>query len=192
MPDPTQAVTPPTTHGRSVDRGQLYIVCLASFVVWAGFGAILPYLPVFLKEQTHASVWLIGVIAAAYFVGTFVFSTPLGRLSDTIGRKPVIVAGVVLYAVATLLFVSTTHPAWFLLFRYAAGSCLPKSSSVVRYRFVPHLVAAMCRSLAATSISADWPSRKAPTTRVRRRMSRMMRSSGLFVRICRWCLSGNA
>jgi DHA1 family multidrug resistance protein-like MFS transporter len=61
------------------------------------------------------------VIAAGYFVGTFVFSTPLGRLSDTIGRKPVIVAGVVLYAVATLLFVSTTHPAWFLLFRFLEG-----------------------------------------------------------------------
>lgn len=121
MPDPTQAVTPPTTHGRTVDRGQLYIVCLASFVVWAGFGAILPYLPVFLKEQTHASVWLIGVIAAAYFVGTFVFSAPLGRLSDTIGRKPVIVAGVALYAVSTLLFITTTDPAWFLLFRLLEG-----------------------------------------------------------------------
>jgi MFS family permease len=54
-------------------------------------------------------------------VGTFVFSTPLGRLSDTIGRKPVIVAGVVLYAVATLLFVSTTHPGWFLFFRLLEG-----------------------------------------------------------------------
>jgi MFS family permease len=94
---------------------------LASFVVWAGFGAILPYLPVFLKEQAHASVWFIGVIAAAYFVGTFVFSTPLGRLSDTVGRKPVIVAGVSLYAIATVLFVTTTHPAWFVLFRLLEG-----------------------------------------------------------------------
>jgi DHA1 family multidrug resistance protein-like MFS transporter len=110
-----------TAPGGDTEWGQLYIVAFASFVVWAGFGAILPYLPVFLKEEAHASVLFIGVIAAGYYVGTFVFSTPLGRLSDSIGRKPVIVAGVVLYAVATLLFVSTTHPGWFLLFRLLEG-----------------------------------------------------------------------
>jgi hypothetical protein len=38
--------------------------------------------------------------------------------------------------------------------------------------------------------SADWPSGKAPTTRVRRRTSRM-RSSGLLVRIRRQCSSEN-
>ena len=97
------------------------MICAASFVVWSGFGAILPYLPVFLQEQAHASMWLIGVVAASYYVGTFVFSAPLGRLSDSIGRKPVIVAGVALYAVATGLFVSTTHPGWFILFRLARG-----------------------------------------------------------------------
>ena len=64
---------------------------------------------------------LIGVVAAGYYVGTFLFSAPLGRLSDRIGRKPVIVAGVALYAVATLLFITTTHPAWFTLFRFFEG-----------------------------------------------------------------------
>jgi MFS family permease len=100
---------------------QLGVICAASFAVWSGFGAILPYLPVFLQEQAHASVWLIGVVAASYYVGTFVFSAPLGRLSDSIGRKPVIVAGMALYAVATLLFVSTTNPGWFILFRLLEG-----------------------------------------------------------------------
>jgi len=100
---------------------QLGVICAASFVVWSGFGAILPYLPVFLQEQAHASVWLIGVVAAAYYVGTFVFSAPLGRLSDSIGRKPMIVAGVGLYATATLLFISTTHPGWLILFRLLEG-----------------------------------------------------------------------
>jgi MFS family permease len=100
---------------------QLGVVCAASFVVWSGFGAILPYLPVFLQEQAHASVWLIGVVAAFYYVGTFLFSAPLGRLSDSIGRKPVIVAGVALYALATLLFITTTHPGWFIFFRLLEG-----------------------------------------------------------------------
>jgi MFS family permease len=100
---------------------QLGIVCVAGFVVWSGFGAILPYLPVFLQEQAHASVWFIGVVAASYYAGTFLFAAPLGRLSDSIGRKPVIVAGIALFAIATLLFVSTTHPGWFMLFRLLEG-----------------------------------------------------------------------
>lgn len=102
-------------------RVQLVVICLASFVVWAGFGAILPYLPVFLKEEAHASMRYIGIIAASYYVGTFVFSGLLGGLSDRIGRKPVIVAGVCLYAVSTFLFVTTTHPVWFMLFRFLEG-----------------------------------------------------------------------
>src|SRR5665647_3308967 len=88
---------------------QLGVICAASFVVWAGFGAILPYLPVFLQEEAHASLSMIGVVAAGYYVGTFLFSAVLGRLSDRIGRKPVVVAGVAFYAVATLLFITTTN-----------------------------------------------------------------------------------
>ena len=86
------------------------MVCAASFVVWTGFGAIIPYLPIFLKEQAHSSMRMIGVIAGMFYVGTLLFSSPLGWLSDTIGRKPVMVAGVALYAVAMLLFTTTLDP----------------------------------------------------------------------------------
>ncbi len=103
------------------DRRQLAVVCAASFVVWMGFGAILPYLPVFLREEAHASMWLIGVVAAGYSVGTFLLASPLGRLSDIIGRKPVIVFGVVVYAVSTFLFVVTTTAEWFIVFRFLEG-----------------------------------------------------------------------
>jgi len=100
---------------------QLGIICAGGFIVWSGFGAILPYLPVFLREQAQASVWLIGVVAAAYYVGSFSFSAVFGRLSDSIGRKPVILAGIVLFGVAQVLFVSTTHPIWFIFFRFLEG-----------------------------------------------------------------------
>lgn len=57
---------------------------------------------------------------------------------------------------------------------------------------VDHRVPAMCLSRAAAKLRADLPSGKAPTTRVRRLISRMMRSRGLFVRIRRQCSSGKA
>ena len=96
-------------------------MCAGDFAVWLGSAAIFPYLPVFLQEDAHASVTLIGVIAAAYFVGVFIFSAPLGRLSDRVGRKPMIVAGTVLYAVATALFLTTTDLYWFVIFRLVEG-----------------------------------------------------------------------
>ncbi len=113
-----------TSHRADPERThwfQLGLVCAASFVVWSGFGAILPLLPLFLKDEAHASVILIGMAAAAYYLGALLFSAPLGRLSDSVGRKPVILSGVALYAVATLLFLSTTEPLWFVLFRFLEG-----------------------------------------------------------------------
>lgn len=114
----------PSSRGVGPERTlwfQLGIICAGGFIVWSGFGAILPYLPVFLREQAQASVWLIGVVAAAYYVGSFSFSAVFGRLSDSIGRKPVILAGIVLFGVAQVLFVSTTHPIWFIFFRFLEG-----------------------------------------------------------------------
>jgi DHA1 family multidrug resistance protein-like MFS transporter len=101
--------------------GQLLVVCIAGFVTWSGFGAILPYLPIFLREQAHSPLWLLGVIASAYYVGTLAFSALFGRASDVVGRKPLMVGGLVLFAVSTLLFITTTHAAWFAVFRLLEG-----------------------------------------------------------------------
>ena len=111
----------PAPSGLGNGRAQLALIAGTDFTVWLGAGAIFPYLPVFLKEQTHASLGLIGLIAAAYFVGVFAFSSWFGHLSDRIGRKPMIIFGTVLYAVATALFVTTTHPGWFVVFRLIEG-----------------------------------------------------------------------
>ena len=106
---------------------QLAVICAASFVVWSGFGAILPYLPVFLQEQAHASVWLIGVIAAATS-GSFAFSALFGRLSDSIGRKPVIVAGSRPSSPWRNCCSSPPPiPAWFVFFRFWRGWARPRS-----------------------------------------------------------------
>jgi len=104
-------------HGRR----QLAVVAASDFVVWAGGGAIFPYLPLFLQQEAGASLWWIGVIAGAYFVGVFTVSPAAGRLSDRVGRKPLLVGGTLLYAVATLLFITTTEPALFVLFRLLEG-----------------------------------------------------------------------
>ena len=59
----------------------------------------------------------------------------------------------------------------------AALICWSFSNSRFRYRLVDHAVPAIWRNLAAARLSADCPSAKEPTTRVRRPISRRMRSS---------------
>ena len=54
---------------------------------------------------------------------------------------------------------------------------------IFMYFLLPHWVPATWRSRAQTSIRAELPSGNAPTTRVRRRISRFSRSITLLVRI---------
>jgi MFS family permease len=118
-PADTQTQSP---HGMSRSSWmQLGVISGAEFVVWMGFGAIIPYLPLFLEDQAHASMTLWAVIAAMFYVGTLLFSSPLGWLSDMIGRKPIMIGGAVVYTVALLLFTTTTDPYWFILFRLLEG-----------------------------------------------------------------------
>jgi putative transposase len=65
--------------------------------------------------------------------------------------------------------------------------CWSLINSMFKYLLVDHAVPAMWRSLAAARLRADCPSGNAPTTRVRRLISRRLRSSGLLVRILRQC-----
>jgi DHA1 family multidrug resistance protein-like MFS transporter len=120
--DSPNDLTPPThSDAERTSWLQLGVVSVSEFVVWMGFGAIIPFLPLFLKEQAHSSLTLWAVIASMFYVGTLLFSSPLGWLSDTIGRKPVMIAGGVVYTVAILLFTTTSDPYWFILFRLLEG-----------------------------------------------------------------------
>lgn len=62
--------------------------------------------------------------------------------------------------------------------------CFPQSSSpkvfMLIYRSSPYFFLRGISSRAATCIRADWPSGKFPTSLVRRRISRLSRSSGLL------------
>jgi hypothetical protein len=61
-----------------------------------------------------------------------------------------------------------------------------------KYRLVDQGVPAMCLNLTVARLRAELPSGKAPTTRVRHLISRLMRSRKLLVLMRRQCSSGNA
>lgn len=67
-----------------------------------GFGIVLPILPLY-AERYGASPAAIGLLVASFSAAQFVFAPMLGRLSDRIGRKPVLVLSLAGTAVGSLL-----------------------------------------------------------------------------------------
>lgn len=67
-----------------------------------GFGIILPILPLY-AERFRASPGTVGLLVASFSLAQFVCSPMLGRLSDRIGRKPVLVLSLAGTAVGSLL-----------------------------------------------------------------------------------------
>jgi MFS family permease len=62
-----------------------------TFINILGFGIVVPLLP-FYAQSFHAQPWQIALIFSAYSMGSF-FGEPFwGRLSDRIGRKPLLIS----------------------------------------------------------------------------------------------------
>ena len=80
--DPVQA--PPST------RPAMLVLLLVVFVNLAGFGVLLPILP-FYASAFHAPAWLVTWAFAAFSLGNFFAEPTWGRLSDRIGRRPILI-----------------------------------------------------------------------------------------------------
>lgn len=70
----------------------LVIIFVTVFIDLLGFGIIIPLLP-FYAESFGASALTIGLLGTSFSLMQFVFSPIWGRWSDRIGRKPIILLG---------------------------------------------------------------------------------------------------
>ena len=70
-------------------KPSLLVIFLTVFIDLIGFGIVLPLLPVYSKNF-DASGLTIGIIMASFSAMQFVFAPIWGRLSDRIGRRPVL------------------------------------------------------------------------------------------------------
>ena len=70
----------------------LVILFITVFIDLLGFGIIIPLLP-FYAESFGASAFAIGLLSTSFSLMQFLFSPIWGRWSDQIGRKPIILIG---------------------------------------------------------------------------------------------------
>jgi MFS transporter, DHA1 family, tetracycline resistance protein len=84
---------PPDPAARRSSSVALYSLLSVMFINMLGFGVIVPFLP-FYAASFHAAPWQIGLVFSAYSIGSFVGEPFWGRLSDRIGRKPILISTV--------------------------------------------------------------------------------------------------
>lgn len=104
------------------DGRMVWRVALIIGLAQLGFATILPLLPLYLTERLGASVKLVGVVIATVALVETFFKTAWGGVADRLGRKPVMVFGCFLAAVAPLLMSVLHAPALFVPLRFVDGT----------------------------------------------------------------------
>ena len=98
----------------------LTILFFTILSVMMGFGIILPLLP-FLIEHFGASGKAMGLLMASYAAAQFIFSPIWGKVSDRVGRKPILVIGITGFGISMLFFGLATELWMLFAARILAG-----------------------------------------------------------------------
>jgi MFS family permease len=134
--DTTAASLPPDpVPPKNPNRAAMFIVFFVVFIDLLGFGIVLPLLPRYAEAYLHVFPKalhgvVLGVMFSVFSLMQFVFSPMWGRISDRIGRRPVLLislgGSIVFYAMFGLASTLPAEDAWLalgllLLSRVGAG-----------------------------------------------------------------------
>ncbi|MYR06437.1 MFS transporter [Gordonia sp. SID5947] len=102
-PDPSGGAPAGVVSFRSALRDSTYRAILSSNFVqgWASMGVRVAVVPLFITDGLDEGAAMAGVALAVFAVGNVAAIVVAGRLSDSLGRRPVMLPGLAIAAVAT-------------------------------------------------------------------------------------------
>lgn len=119
-------------------RGSLLVIFLTVFIDLLGFGMVLPLLPIYADVFAEDPAgWRLGLLMASFSAMQFLFAPLWGRLSDRIGRRPVLMIGLAASVVFYTLFgIATELGSLALLFvsrigAGVAGATIPTAQAYI-------------------------------------------------------------
>ena len=131
------------TQTPTEERRALIVLLTVIFLMIAGFGLVIPLLP-FFARAFDAPAWQVTLLFSAFWVGQFLGEPFWGRLSDRIGRKPVLIVTITAVALS-----------------YAALAFAPNIAAAFAIRFVTGLFAGNISTLQGAMADITPPEKRA-------------------------------
>jgi len=108
------------------------ILFLTVFIDLLGFGIVIPFLPMFAHKMGVGAVG-VGLLLSIYSLTQFVFAPILGRISDRIGRRPILLLGLLGSSIGYLVYGFAGTFFWLLASRAMHGACAATISTAQAY-----------------------------------------------------------
>ncbi|SFQ22177.1 MFS transporter, DHA1 family, multidrug resistance protein [Psychrobacillus psychrotolerans] len=105
---------------KKTNSSALYILMFNMFIAMSGIGLVIPVMPQYLETFGVAGQAL-GFIIASFALGQFLFSPLAGDLSDKLGRKKLIIVGLVIFSASQLWFGLATYEWMLYAARFISG-----------------------------------------------------------------------
>ena len=118
----------------TTSKRNLYILTFVLFVVMLGYGIIIPILPFYIESMGAGGTEL-GLLVASYAVMRLIFGPIWGSLSDRLGRKPVLLVGILGYAVTMVWFGLATR-LWMLFAARILSGVLSSATAPTTMAFI--------------------------------------------------------
>src|SRR5882672_9869123 len=116
----------------STSRARLGVIFFTVLIDLIGFGMILPILPDYAKRFGAQGIGYGGLIFA-FSAMQFLATALLGRVSDRIGRRPILLTTMLLNAAGYLLFAFAPSYAWVFIARVISGFASGNISAAQAY-----------------------------------------------------------
>jgi len=102
------------------------------FINLVGFGLLVPLLPFFAKTLT-ADPWQVTFLFSAYSAGQFISEPLLGKWSDRIGRKPILIMTTFMTMLGYIGLAFAPTIGWAVAVRFFSGLCAGNISTIQGY-----------------------------------------------------------
>jgi DHA1 family multidrug resistance protein-like MFS transporter len=119
---------------QSSNRKNLLILSFTLVVVTLGFGLVMPIIP-FYMEQLGAGGAELGLLVASYAVMRLIFGPIWGSLSDRVGRKPILLIGVLGYGITMVGFGLATQ-LWMMFVARILSGVLSSATSPTTMAYI--------------------------------------------------------
>jgi DHA1 family tetracycline resistance protein-like MFS transporter len=113
-------------------RAPLMILFLTVFIDLLGFGIVIPFLPLY-AERMHVGAAGVGLLLSVYSLMQLLVAPVLGRVSDYVGRRPIIMLGLFGSSLGYLLYGFAGTFAMLLFARVVHGVCAATISTAQAY-----------------------------------------------------------